>query len=162
MKLIRAISGAKRDPLARAPSKCWGTWCGGGECAGLSESTCAHLVDMMSRMVVHNRLRDETRPARWDQTEQNSTNGGGNLDNSVDSAWFLALNRQCDIKWSQEERDTARRVDHHSVLKTVLRLAQMKYRYFVPEWIKQNAIFSSINHKTGHILIIYRQAGDIL
>ena len=44
----------------------------------------------------------------------------------------------------------------------VLRLAQMKYRYFVPQSCKQNAIFSVQAIKTGHTSIIYRQIGDIL
>ena len=44
----------------------------------------------------------------------------------------------------------------------VLRLAQMKYRYFVPERCKQNAFFHVQAIKTGHISIIYGQTGDIL
>ena len=48
--------------------------------------------------------------------------------------------------------------------RAVLRLAQMKYRYFVPECCKQNAIFSGTSQaiKTDHISIIYPQTGDLL
>ena len=35
----------------------------------------------------------KTWPARGEPTEQNSTCGGGNVDRSVDSAWFLAFTR---------------------------------------------------------------------
>ena len=66
MKLIRATCRTKRDPLARVQSKCSGTYAtahalscaalGCSEHAGRSESTYAQLVDMMSRIVAHNRL----------------------------------------------------------------------------------------------------------
>ena len=46
--------------------------------------------------------------------------------------------------------------------RAVLRLAQMKYRYFVPECYKENAIFSGTSHQAGHIRTIYRETGDIL
>ena len=42
-----------------------------------------------------------------------------------------------------------------TVCQALLRLAQMKYQYFVPECCKENAIFSGTNHqnKTDHISI---------
>ena len=58
---------AAANPLARAPSGFWGpaaararsrAACGGGERARRSESTYAQLVDMISRIVAHNRLLD--------------------------------------------------------------------------------------------------------
>ena len=52
-----------------------------------SESTHAQLVNMMSRIVAHNRLSDGS------LVEQNSVPGGGNLDSSVDLALFLTFTR---------------------------------------------------------------------
>ena len=52
---------------------------GGGERARRSESTYAQLVDMMSRIVAHDRLGDgslKNFPARGEPTLQNSTRGG--------------------------------------------------------------------------------------
>ena len=62
---------------------------GGGERASWSESTYTQLVDMMSRITAHKgcvMAHSKTLPAREEQTEQNSTSEGGNLDFSVDSA----------------------------------------------------------------------------
>ena len=53
-----------------------------------------------------------------------------------------------------------------TVRQAVLCLAQMKYRYFDPEFgpeiCKQNAIFQVQAIKTGHISVIYRKTGDKL
>ena len=100
---VRANGSANGDPFARAPSNVEGpaaararsgAACGGGERARQSDSTYAQLVDMMSRIVAHNGLRDgSTRPARGEPTEQKSTRRGENLDCSVDPARFLSFTR---------------------------------------------------------------------
>ena len=70
MKLIRSTGGAKKVPLARSLERRQNdegpvlaharsrAACGGGERARRSESTYAQMVEMMSRIVAHNRLRD--------------------------------------------------------------------------------------------------------
>ena len=91
-KLIRAPGGAKRDPLARAPSKCWGT-CGGARAVVRSmwlprtrapkwEHVCTTgRYDVKDRrkigcVMAHSKMR----PVRREPTEQNSTRrGGGNF-----------------------------------------------------------------------------------
>ena len=62
----------------------------------VAESTYAQLVDMMARIVAHNRLRDgslENATCAREATKQTSTSGGENLDWSIDSAPFLAFTR---------------------------------------------------------------------
>ena len=54
VKLIWATGGAKRDPLARTPSKCWGT-CGAGRARGLAQ----HVAAANTRAEV--RARDAAR-----------------------------------------------------------------------------------------------------
>ena len=102
---------------------------------------------MMSRITAHKgcvMAHSKTLPARGEQTEQNSTSEGGNLDCSVHSAsrfGFLcslgsATSNEAtkSAMWSAERNITAHRA--------VLCLSEMKYQYFVPECCKQNAIFS--------------------
>ena len=70
--------------------------CGGGERARRSESTYAQLVDMMSRIVAHNRLRDgslENATCVWGTNRAKLNVWRGNLDCLVDSAWILAFTR---------------------------------------------------------------------
>ena len=87
----------------------------------------------------------KTRPARGEPTEQNSTRGGqgGNLNRSVDST-----SRLLGSATSNEANKSAIRRAEWTITarRAVLRLAQMKYPYFVPEHCKQNAIGSDTGH----------------
>ena len=91
----------------------------------------------------------------WEQTEQNSTHGGGpqgeisivqsiqlGFSHSQGSAAFNEANKSAMLRaeWTIPARQA------------VLNLAQMKYRYFVPEHCKQNAIFSGATHQNRSYL----------
>ena len=109
-KAIRSNGGAKRDPLAHAPSKYWGT-CGGTR--AVSRCWVARLAAAANaraevRARMHNwsvrcqgsshtigcaMAHSKTRPARGEPTEQISMSGGEILDSSVESARFLAFIR---------------------------------------------------------------------
>ena len=106
---------------------------------------------MMSRIVVHNRLPDgslENTTVCGEQTKQNSAHGGRNLDCSVD---FSSVSGSAT---SNEANKSAMRREEWAITarQAVFRLAQMKYRYFVPEDCKQNAIFSGSSHQNRSCL----------
>ena len=110
-KLMRATGGAEREThwhsrrqnveehvAARAAGS--RAACGGGKRARQRESTYAQLVDMMSMIVTHNRLRDgsleiwvenATCAQRMDRAKLNSWRV--NLASSGGSARFLAFTR---------------------------------------------------------------------
>ena len=112
----------------------------------------------MSRIVAHNRCAGN-RLSKTHRVEGEISifqliklSVSRSLGTVVRSAAFNEANKS--VMRRAEWTITARRA--------VLRLGQMKYRYFVPERCKQNAIFLVQAIKTGHIWIIYRQTGDML
>ena len=95
----------------------------------------------------------KTRPELGEQTEQNSTCGGEismvqsiqlgfRVSRSLGSATSNEANKSAMLR--AEWTTTARRA--------VLRFVQMKYRYFVPECCKQNAIFSGTSNQNRSYL----------
>ena len=85
---------------------------------------------------------------------------GVNLDQSIQ----LGFSRSLGSTASNEAfKSTMWRTERSIIARqAVLRLAQMKYEYFVPELCKQNAIFQVQAIKIDHISTIYGQTGDIL
>ena len=158
VKLIRATGGAKRDSLARAPSKSWGTCC------------CA-------RAVSHIMLLRRTRAPKW---EHICLKGGFDVkdrrahrlrDGSLEKRnlravnwpgktqrlqWEISIVQSIQLGFSRSLGSTTSNEAYKSAMRraewtitarqAVLHLAQMKYRYFVPERWKQNAIFSDTSH----------------
>ena len=119
---------------------------GGGERAHRSESTYVQLVDMMSRIVTHNRLRDgsfenatcargtaSTDPAKLSVWRGKSRLFSRCFSRLLGSATSNELNKSATL--CAEWTITAHRA--------VLCMAQMKYRYFRT----RNAIFSGTNHQ---------------
>ena len=99
----------------------------------------------MSRIVAYNRLHDGNWPSKTQWVEGEilivqsielgfSCSQGSTTSNEANKSAMLRA------EWTI----TARRA--------VLRLAQMKYRYFVPERCKQNAIFSGTSHQNRSYL----------
>ena len=72
-KLIRAPGGAKRDPLARTPSKCWGT-CGGAR--GFAQ----HVAAANARAEVRARMHDGS---IWCQRSPQNRLRDGSLENAT-------------------------------------------------------------------------------
>ena len=121
--------------------------CGGGEWARRSESTYAQQVDMISRIVAHNRLchgsLDNATCARGtDWAKLNAWRGKSRLFSrfSLVSRFNWVARHQMKLEWIITARQA------------VLRLAQIKYRYFVPERCKLNAIFSGTSHQNRSCL----------
>ena len=112
----------------RARMHNWAIWCKGSSRA--VECVMAH---------------SKTRPARGEQTQQNSAHGGGNLDCSIQ----LSFSRSPGSTTSNEAIKSAMLCAEWTIATrwAVLRLAQMKYGFFVPERCKQNAIFSGTSHQ---------------
>ena len=80
------------------------------------------------------------------QAEQNSKHGGINLDSSeilIVQALQIGSSRSLG-SWTSNKLLRAKTI---IARQAVLHLAQMKYRYFVQECCKQNAIFSDTSHQ---------------
>ena len=123
--------------------------CRGGERARRSESTYAQLVDMMSRIVAHNRLHDGS--LRW--LARKRVLRAGNRPNKTQRVEGNALVpdflRSLGSATSNVANKSVMRVAEWTIAarRAMLHSAQMKYRYFVPECCKQNAIFSGTSHQ---------------
>ena len=139
-----AVANARAE--VRAHLHNWSIWCQWSLCT-------------IGCMMAHSK----TRPARGEPTGQNSTCGRGNLDRSN----RLGFSRSLGSTTSNEANKSAMLRAEWTMTagQGVLRLAQMKYRYFVPEqWTLQAEcdFFRCKSSKTGHMSMIYRQTGNIL
>ena len=123
--------------------------CGGGERARRCESTYAELVDMMSRIVAYNRLRDGSL--------ENATcargTGGAKL-NEWRGKSRISIVQSIQLGFSRSLGSTTSHEANKSAMLRAewLRLAQMKHRYFVPERCKENSIFSGTSHQNRSYL----------
>ena len=85
-------------------------------------------------------------------TKQTSTRGGGfppRLKIEIFQSIQLGFSRSLGSATSNEANKSAMRRAEWTIAarRAVLRLAQIKYRYLVPERCKKNAIFSGTNHQ---------------
>ena len=168
MKLIRATSGAKRDPFASAPSKYWGT-CGGARAVSRSSvwrrrtraPKCEHVCttggyDVKDRSAHRRTLgwvmaHSKMRPVRGEPTRPSKTQGVHCVEGEISIVQSIQLGFSRSL--GSANKSAMRRAKWTITARRArLRLAQMKYRYFVPECCKQNAIFKGTSHQNRSYL----------
>ena len=149
-RAVNMLRDLARPVAARALSRAAR---GGGERTRRSESTYAQLVDMMSRIVARNRLRDGSIENATSQRGTNRAKLNAWRGRSLSFSRFSSVSRV--TVTSNEANKSAMRCAKWTITarRAVLRLVQMKYRYFVPECCKQNAIFSVTSYHNRSYLV---------
>ena len=158
MKLKSSTGGAKRDPLARTPSKCWGT-CGGARAVSRGMWRRRTRAPKWEHVFTTGRYDVKDRRAQkvaWWLTRKRDLRAGNRPsknqrvqgETSIVQSIQLDFLRSLGSATSNEANKSAMRRAEWTITarRAVLRLAQMKHRYFVPERCKQIAIFSDTSH----------------